>query len=158
TDPVTSSSLSAGGNQAAMPKEAYSKLSSVDKAGIKVDTSHVANIVDRATAGSKFAEHEAQRRVLGEQKVRKMKQRLEELKVEDAASSFLTAARLASVEARVTRLVQELSSSRDLSRTFVWLDMDAFFCACELTLDPSLAGKPFAVGGRMMLSTANYEA
>lgn len=35
--------------------------------------------------------------------------------------------------------------------------MDAFYAAVETLCNPSLKGKPMAVGGMSMISTANYE-
>ena len=48
------------------------------------------------------------------------------------------------------------------SRKIIHLDLDAFFCAVEEQRNPSLAGKPFAVGGRPeergVVSSCNYPA
>ncbi|CAK7330157.1 unnamed protein product [Dovyalis caffra] len=56
------------------------------------------------------------------------------------------------------RRILELEATRDLSRIWLHVDMDAFYAAVETLSNPSLKGKPMAVGGMSMISTANYEA
>lgn len=45
---------------------------------------------------------------------------------------------------------------RDLSKVWIHVDMDAFYAAVETLSEPSLKGKPMAVGGMSMISTANF--
>lgn len=51
----------------------------------------------------------------------------------------------------------ELESGRDLSKTWLHVDMDAFYAAVAILENPLLKGKPMAVGSMSMISTANYE-
>lgn len=51
----------------------------------------------------------------------------------------------------------ELEASRDLTRTWLHVDMDAFYAAVETLGNPALKGRPLAVGSLSMICTANYE-
>lgn len=53
--------------------------------------------------------------------------------------------------------ILELEATRDLSRSWLHVDMDAFYAAVETLSNPSLKGKPMAVGTMSMICTANYE-
>lgn len=60
--------------------------------------------------------------------------------------------------ARFDALIASIEATRTLSRTWTVVDMDQFFAAVAMRDDPSLVGKPVAVGGDAMISTANYTA
>lgn len=53
--------------------------------------------------------------------------------------------------------ILELEATRDLSKFWMHVDMDAFYAAVETLENPSLKGKPLAVGGMSMICTASYE-
>ncbi|EGD80252.1 hypothetical protein PTSG_13123 [Salpingoeca rosetta] len=54
--------------------------------------------------------------------------------------------------------VREAQERLTFSRVYVHCDMDAFYASVEERDNPDLKGKPMAVGGMKMLTTANYEA
>ena len=49
-------------------------------------------------------------------------------------------------------------SELKVERTWIHVDMDAFFAAVEIRDDPTLADKPLAIGDRNMILTTNYVA
>jgi DNA polymerase kappa len=55
-------------------------------------------------------------------------------------------------------MLAEIEEGRVTERTWAHIDMDMFYAAVEIRDNPSLADKPVAVGGEMMISTANYIA
>ncbi|XP_021743371.1 DNA polymerase kappa-like [Chenopodium quinoa] len=82
------------------------------------------------------------------QRTDNMRERLGKLSITDIAHYQKIA------ERRIT----ELEATRDLSRIWLHVDMDAFYAAVETLSNPSLKGTAMAVGGMSMISTANYEA
>ncbi|EGG20449.1 UMUC-like DNA-repair protein [Cavenderia fasciculata] len=58
----------------------------------------------------------------------------------------------------VDKYIADLERTRDMSRTYLHLDMDAYYAHVEENDNPSLKGKPVAVGSMDMLVTSNYVA
>lgn len=118
------------------------------KAGLAHDQTAINRIIAEASKGSKFYENEKRKdKELSERIAKILKQRDEALQ----------GINIRPIERNIDHLLKELESQRDLSQIVVHVDMDAFYCSVELLDDPSLQGKPFAVGGGV-LSTASYEA
>ena len=65
---------------------------------------------------------------------------------------------IASLERNLESAANHWDRTRDLTQTWIHVDMDAFYAAVEIRDRPELADKPVGVGGRGMLSTANYVA
>ncbi|KAG6421919.1 hypothetical protein SASPL_118479 [Salvia splendens] len=113
-----------------------------------VDKEKVQRVVYEMSKGSKYFEHE-------EKKEAYMKQKIESFRAQLAK---LTDSDLSHHRKIADRKITGLEATRDLSRIWLHVDMDAFYAAVETLSNPSLEGKPMAVGSMSMLSTANYEA
>ncbi|XP_067885603.1 DNA polymerase kappa isoform X2 [Heterodontus francisci] len=98
--------------------------------------------------GSRFYENERKKEQQVNQRIEKMLQQ----------KAQITEHQLKKRQNQVERLAIELEKSRDLSRTIIHIDMDAFYAAVEMKDTPELKDKPMAVGSMSMLSTSNYHA
>ncbi|XP_077203486.1 DNA polymerase kappa isoform X2 [Paroedura picta] len=120
-----------------------------NKAGMQgLDKEKINKVIMEASKGSKFYEHELKK----DQQVNKRIEKILKQK------SKITDQQIMKAQLQVDKLAIELEQSRDLSRTIVHIDMDAFYAAVEMRDSPELKNKPIAVGSLSMLSTSNYHA
>ncbi|XP_014777203.1 uncharacterized protein LOC106874111 isoform X2 [Octopus bimaculoides] len=120
-----------------------------NKAGMQnLDREKINQIIYEASKGSKYFENEKKKDKQVDIKIAEQQQKL---------ASF-TAKEMNKAEKEADALLKRLEEKRDLSRTIVHIDMDAFFAAVETRDNPSLLDKPMAVGSNYMLSTSNYIA
>ncbi|CAG8562840.1 7773_t:CDS:10 [Paraglomus brasilianum] len=120
-----------------------------NKAGLEqVDKSKVNRVIYEASKNSAYFKNEEKRDTELTEKVNKLKQHYVELLQQDLSYD----------RAYVNTLVEALEQKRDLSHYIVLIDMDAFYASVEERDNPSVKGKPMAVGSTQMLTTANYEA
>ena len=119
------------------------------KAGMQgLDRERINQIIFEASKGSLFYESEQ----------RKEKQVAEKIALQSERLRNLTSQQRRDALTETDRIVQELEESRDLSRSIVHIDMDAFYAAVEMRDNPKLRNIPVAVGSNAMLSTSNYAA
>ncbi|OMO63375.1 DNA-repair protein, UmuC-like protein [Corchorus olitorius] len=131
------------------PWQSYHTVYTNAKAGMDgVDKEKVQRVVYEMSKGSKYFENEERKEAFIRQKIEHMR----------ARAAKLSAADLSHYQKVVDKRVLELEASRELSRIWLHVDMDAFYAAVETLSDPSLKDKPMAVGSMSMISTANYEA
>ncbi|KAM5549562.1 hypothetical protein ABKV19_000805 [Rosa sericea] len=142
-------SNSEAAGDAARPWQSYTTVYTNAKAGMEgVDKEKVQRVVYEMSKGSEYFKNEERKEALIKEKIEHMR----------ARCAKLTAADLAHYQKVADKRVVELEAMRDLSRVWIHVDMDAFYAAVETLSEPSLKGKPMAVGGMSMISTANYEA
>jgi len=119
------------------------------KAGMEcVDRDRVRQVVYEMSKDSAHYQNEVRKMAATEERIKRMR----------TQASALTPAELDALATTVDKQISEMESSRDLTRTWIHVDMDAFFAAVEEQNNPDLRGRPFAVGGIGMISTANYAA
>ncbi|XP_062617098.1 DNA polymerase kappa-like [Saccostrea cucullata] len=120
-----------------------------NKAGMTgLDKEKINQIIFEASKGSKYFENEKKKE---EQMAKRIEEQRQKMK-------GITQEQLEAAEREADLLLEEFDRLRDLSKTIVHIDMDAFYAAVEMRDDPSLRDKPMAVGGNSMLSTSNYHA
>jgi len=113
-----------------------------------VDKEKVQKVIYEMSKGSKYFENEQRKEALTKQKIEHLR----------AQCATLTDNDLSHFQKVAERKMLELEASRDLSKIWLHTDMDAFYAAVETLEDPSLKGKPLAVGSMSMITTASYEA
>lgn len=120
------------------------------KAGMEeVDQEKVKQVVYEMSKDSAYFENESRKNVATEKRIERMKEKLRGLTAKQLSQ--------AAVVVQEQHIVY-LESLRNLTRVWCHIDMDAFYASVEQILDPSLAGVPFAVGSKSMISTASYAA
>nr|CAD1841365.1 unnamed protein product [Ananas comosus var. bracteatus] len=131
------------------PWQSYHTVYTNAKAGMEgVDKEKVQKIIYEMSKGSKYFENEQRKEAFTKQKIENLRTQCAKLTDKDISHFQLVA----------DRKIVELEASRDLSKTWLHADMDAFYAAVETLENPSLKGKPLAVGSMSMICTANYEA
>ena len=119
------------------------------KAGmVGLDKEKINQIIFEASKGSRYYENELKKEKQVSERIAKQTSCLEKLTQEQRRDAL----------EKTNLIVKELEQTRDLSRTFVHIDMDAFYAAVEILDNPELRDKPMAVGDNAMLCTSNYPA
>ncbi|KAM0884018.1 hypothetical protein ACQ4PT_031255 [Festuca glaucescens] len=131
------------------PWQSYHTAYTNAKAGMEgVDKEKVQRVIYEMSKGSKYFENEQKKEAITKQKIEHLR----------AQCAKLTDNDISHFQKVAEKKIIELEASRDLSKIWLHTDMDAFYAAVETLENPSLKGKPLAVGSMSMIATASYEA
>jgi DNA polymerase kappa len=119
------------------------------KAGMQqADRAQVSQTIQEASAGSKYWQHQ-------QQKSEKLQQQIDQMILKQSTFSL---EQLQQARKLADQAVDFWEQRRNTDRSFLHVDMDAFYASVEIRDCPELQGKPVAVGTHAMLATASYEA
>lgn len=123
------------------------------KAGMEgVDMDETNRFIHDMSVGTRFYKNEQRKEAILQNRVDHLLKKLKEY--EATEKEINNSQKLLELD----RHVAMLESTRDITRTWLHIDMDAFYAAVELQSRPDLVGKPIAVGSMDMLATSSYEA
>lgn len=115
-----------------------------------IDKDKIQQQIVEASKGSDYYNREMKRSEEAKEKAKELLKKIELHKKNDRLWK--------QDQAQVKAMINEIEQARSFERTWAHIDMDMFYAAVEIRDNPSLADKPVAVGGQMMISTANYIA
>ena len=128
--------------------KSYGTVFTHAKAGMECDMDRVKRVVYEKSKGSDFFAEQERRQAKADRSIEEMR----------ARAASLSAEALQSFQARADALLATLEAQRDLTRTWLHVDMDAFYASVEELDDPSLKCKAMAVGGIAMITCARSDA
>ncbi|EFA77168.1 UMUC-like DNA-repair protein [Heterostelium album PN500] len=115
------------------------------KAGMEsVDLNEINMLLEQFTEGTHFQEKIIRDELKTQQIISESLEKLKEVPDTDEYRE------------KVDKYLEQLVESKDLTRTFLYIDMDAYYALVEEMDDPSIRGLPVAVGSMDMLVTSNY--
>ncbi|CAI2359766.1 unnamed protein product [Moneuplotes crassus] len=122
-----------------------------EKAGMaSIDKETIQKKIIEASKGSSYYKKKQERTEKAKAKAKEWMKEIRKLKSNRSYWSKVTK--------QLNNKASDMRSKRDLSRTWIHVDMDMFYAAVAIHDNPSLKDIPIAVGGMQMISTANYVA